>query len=65
MLRARYGNVNRVLTEKKRHSEKKGTRPKNSDVAIDFSAPNHVEKVENVDSVEKTGLNLTPLLSSD
>jgi hypothetical protein len=24
----RYGNVNRVLTEKKRHSEKEGTRRK-------------------------------------
>ena len=53
MLRARYGNVNRVLTEKKRRSEKEGTRPKKSHVATDFSAVSNVEKVENVDSVEK------------
>jgi hypothetical protein len=73
MLRARYGNVNRVLTEKKAPKTKTEWAGKKLIEKSHLEVCDNVEKVENVEKRGKNlsfsppffPFNLTPLRSSD
>jgi hypothetical protein len=59
MLRVRYGNVNRVLTEKKDAADEIGaSRKKTTDEVMELSES--VEKVENVEERGKNSFGPSP-----